>query len=75
MNKDCLKLFLVETKALGKYGRFYVISHDPTSAYNMVRDFLDKKNLCFSVDRELDSITLLAEEYEYTCSGTILLKE
>lgn len=44
----------------------YVIAPDPTSAYEKVRKWLDEKDYGFKHARELESIHLIAEEYEYT---------
>lgn len=47
------------------YGTPYVIAEDPTSAYEMVKAYLDKEGLGFSHERELDKIELLAETGDY----------
>lgn len=66
------KLYLVKTKAprpcmSGKtnYSEFYVVAEDSAKAYQQVRDYLDKYGLCFTTDREMESVTLLAEHSQY----------
>lgn len=49
------------------YGTSYVVAEDPTSAYAKVKKFVDEKDLGFQHDRELGSVTLLADEWH--CSG------
>ena len=77
MKKDTLKLFKVNLKGLSSvtgvnYQSSYVVAKDPTEAYKMVRDFLDTEDLGFPDDRELDFISLLAEDYKYTDVRTLL---
>jgi hypothetical protein len=47
------------------YGMPYVVATNPTDAYKIVQEYLDKTNLGFRSEREMDSITLLAEEGDY----------
>jgi len=42
-----------------------VVAESPNEAYGLVRDFLEERNICFIDERELDSITLLAEASRY----------
>ena len=42
-----------------------VVATDPTKAYQIVRKWLDDKKYGFDKDRELDSVELLADDYEY----------
>ena len=65
-----MKLFKVTTK---KPITYRVIANDPTTAYNLVRKYLDDNDLCFVKERELHNITLIAEEGNYPNCGTILL--
>lgn len=73
------KLYLVKLRGLGGYASSgapmqssYAVAEDPSSAYDMVRKWLDKKNYGFVRDRALDSVTLMAEDYEFTDSGAML---
>jgi hypothetical protein len=47
------------------YGLPYVVANDPTEAYKKLKKYLDKRDLGFASDRELDNIQLLAEEGDY----------
>jgi len=60
-----MKLYLVEIRTYGALQFNYVIAKTPDQAYQKVRDFLEKKDWCFSKERELKSVTLIAEESEY----------
>jgi hypothetical protein len=42
-------------------GQSYVIASNPEEAYQKVREYLDEKKLGDYEDREMDSITLIAE--------------
>ena len=73
------KLYLVKTKAPGPcmssetdYSEFYVVATDSAEAYQQVRDYLDEHKLCFSGDREMESVTLLAEHSRYPACQHIL---
>jgi len=58
------------------YGISYVVATNPTEAYKIVREYLDRKNLGFRSEREMDSITLLAEETDYPdCRFHLFMKE
>ena len=52
---------------------FFVVASDPTAAYEAVREHLDRRNLGFADDRELESVRVLAEATEYPACRTILL--
>lgn len=52
------------------HGIAYVLAVDPSEAYRIVRDDLNKRDLGFTKDRELDRIELLAENVEYPQRGT-----
>ncbi len=54
------------------YNTSYVVAPDASSAYQRVKDFLDKENLGFIDGRELAKIELLAEEGQYPKCKTIL---
>ena len=70
MNKT-RKLYRVQLKGMTSsftgtcYGMPYVVATDPTEAYKIVREYLDRNNLGCRNEREMDSITLLAEEGGY----------
>ena len=47
------------------YGAPFVVADDLNRAFEMVKNHLDKKDIGFSRDREIESIELLAEEGDY----------
>ncbi len=74
MNK---KLYLVTCRGMTipaspTYGVAYVVAEDPGEAYAKVRQALEKRDVGFSSDREMDRIELLAEESEYPACGKVL---
>jgi len=66
-----MKLYLVTLKGMtyassGKrIGISYVVSSDAGSAYQQVKEFVDKNDYGFSGDRELHEVKLIAEEDYY----------
>lgn len=54
------------------YNVSYVVANDSTSAYKLVRAFLDKKDLCFEDEREMKTVELLADTAEYGSCRTLL---
>ena len=66
-----MKLYKVKCRGMKNsatstlYGDSYVMATDPTSAYKIVKEYLDERDLGFLQDRELESIELLAEEGDY----------
>lgn len=50
------------------YGIAYVVATDAESAYQTVRAELDRQNVGFSYERQLDKIELVAEEAIYPAS-------
>jgi len=54
------------------YNASYVVAETPTKAYKVVRAFLDINDIGFEADRELKSVTLLAECICYPDCRTIL---
>jgi hypothetical protein len=54
--------------------KFYVLANDSAQAYRKVREKLDKWNWYFKSQRELHSVELLAEDYQYTDAEGILFK-
>jgi len=57
------------------YHETYVVAKSPNEAYEQVRKFLDDNDLCFSDDRELDTIELLAENTRYPACKKMLLMQ
>ena len=71
-NKEkIMKLYRVRLKGMSgsriniAYGKPYVIAENPTEALDKVQDYLNKRDIGFKYDREMDSIELLAEEGNY----------
>ena len=54
------------------YNTSFVVAESPDAAYQAVRDFLDKNDLCYDDERELKSIELLAEDSKYPACRTML---
>ena len=54
------------------YGKSYVLADDSDSAYKKVKNFVDKEDLGFAKDRELESVELLAYESRYNYIGTMI---
>lgn len=54
------------------YGVSYAIANNPDEAYQKVKKFVDEKDLGYSYQREMDKVELIAEDYQYTETGTIL---
>ena len=66
-------LFLVRCRGMqtalgGKagHGTAYVIAKDPREAYEKVRASLDRRDLGTDSDRQMLSVELLAEDYDYS---------
>lgn len=68
------KLYLVTTqKEVGRDGEFYVIAEGMDEAYSKVRNFLDSNDICFTDERELKEVSLVAEDVKYPdCSRRLL---
>jgi len=54
------------------HGIAYVVATDPTEAYNKLKNYLEKKDIGFRKDRELQTVELLASDYEYNDTDTML---
>ena len=72
-----MKLYKVHLRGLGNstgvnLQTSYVLAEDSNMAYLKVRKWLDKNNYGFHDYRSLDYVTLLAEDYEYTETRTML---
>ena len=57
------------------YNTSYVVARSPNDAYARVKKFLDDNDLCFSDERELKRIELIAECKRYPSCRTILFIE
>ena len=65
------KLFKVNLRGLSSvtginYQESYVVAEHATEAYEKIRAFLDTEDYGFDHERELLSVTLLAEDNRYT---------
>ncbi len=60
-----MKLYRVKIQAIGSLSDWYVVAVDPANAYHKVNKYLTDRDWCFRCDREMDSVTLLAEEIDY----------
>jgi hypothetical protein len=73
-----MKLYLVTLRGMTyatkgpAQGIGYVVATGAEEAYQKVRKRLDENDIGFSSDRELDKVELLASDYIYTDTGTIL---
>lgn len=72
MNK---KLYTVTTKMplASKLQTCYVVAENTDQAYQKVRDFLDKKDVGFKKERALESVSVIAEAYEFTDYSILFL--
>ena len=55
-----------------QYGDSYVVAEDSEKAYTKVKTFLDEKDIGFTKERVLRSVTLLAEATDHPECRTIL---
>lgn len=62
-----MKLYRVQLRGMTSkatrvaYGDSYVVAGSPSKAYEIVREYLDKRDLGFTHERALCSVELLAE--------------
>lgn len=74
--KDSNKLFRVTLRGSSISNCFnntsYAVAPDPTAAYEKVRTFLDKNDIGFVKERELDKVELIADSYRYNNVGLML---
>ena len=77
-----MKMKLYKVKIRGGYSSIstnyhesYVVASSIDSAYRQVREYLDRNDLCFQDERELESITLIAEMSKYPACKTMLFIE
>lgn len=75
-----MKLYLVKCKGMTSsfgsetaHGIAYVVAKNCSDAYESLRKHLDKENLGFSHERELDTVQLIADEANYPQCGIKLL--
>ncbi len=67
------KLWRVNLRShMERYDPSYVVAADAAEAYRTVRADLDKRDYGFPKNRELLSVELVAEDYEYTETGSRL---
>ena len=67
-----VKLIGMSSSISTKYNESYVVANDSNEAYLKVRSFLDRNDIGFVNQRELDSVQLLAEDTQYPECKTIL---
>ena len=67
-----MKLYEVVLRGVDKYRTSYVVAESTDIAYDIVRKYLDEKDIGFESDRELETITLLAENTDYPACQTNL---
>ncbi len=61
-----MKLYRVNIRSRGRYGISYVVASDSEKAYRLVRKYLDENDICFSKDRVMESVHLIADLYKYS---------
>ena len=57
------------------HGIAFVVAEDAGKAYQMVRRDLDERDIGFDIERELESVMLMAEDAEYPDCGTMLYRQ
>lgn len=73
-----MKLYLVKLKGMSKVGsepnyqESYVVDDSAESAYQQVKEYLEKEYTPRSTDIELDYVKLIAETGEYPACQTVL---
>jgi hypothetical protein len=66
-----MKLYRIKLKGMygtysgTAYGNPFVVADNTTEALNKVQEYLEKRDIGFSYERELDTIELLAEVGDY----------
>ena len=73
MNTLCLFKVTVRGFCGGIYKEVYVISDSLDDAYRTYRNFLDKEDLGFESNRELEKVELVAKFYENNEGGCEML--
>lgn len=67
-----MKLYKVNLNGYSDYSTAYAIADTTEESYLLVKKFLDKEGLCFSHERQLKSVELLADEKHYGEIETML---
>ena len=68
-----MKLYRVRCRGMtDSHGTAYVVAKDAGAAYAMLRASLDRRDLGFSRDREMDRVELVAEVGAYPGCGCAL---
>lgn len=76
---ETYKLYLVKLRGMKcsssiTYGISYVVAVNSNDAYMKVRNYLDDNDIGFASDRELESVSLIAEQTDYpNCSTKLYL--
>ena len=76
-----MKLYLVKIKgsfspAGNDYSEVYVLADDSNSAYYTYKNYLDKQNILFKNEREMESVTLIAETGDFpSCRKLLFLNK
>lgn len=66
------KLYRVTLQGGNQYQVSYAVATNPEQAYRKVKTFLDKEELCFSKNRNLQSVELIADADHYGEIETML---
>jgi hypothetical protein len=70
---SALKLYRITCKGMrDSHGVSYAVAHDPSEAYQLVREHLDHQEFGFGKDRAMEKIELVAEVGTYTECGISL---
>jgi hypothetical protein len=67
-----MNLYRIQLSTVSAYGDAYVIADTTDEAYKIVREILEEKNIGFYRERELRSITVLAQDKIYPAAPNIL---
>ena len=68
-----MKLYRITLR--NSYSAPYVVADNPEEAYQIVKKYLDEKDLCFREEREFHSAELLAESCDYSnCKTQLFVK-
>lgn len=73
------QLFLIKCRGMKSdttgvpHGIAYVVADNTHEAYAKLRNSLDDRDLGFPKERELESVTLIAEAYDYTDAPNLLI--
>lgn len=67
-----MKLYRVILQGGGNYRFSYVVAQGAEEAYQKVRKYLDEKHYCFTSERKMESVELLADSEYLGESETML---